>query len=119
MKDIDIRKDAFLAEFAQVQDAMSALGDQTRQCIIIALIKSGGSNGLRVGELQKEANVSRTALSHHLKVLLEANLISVAKRGTMNFYKLDGKSQRFYQLIHFWLQVEEMMELCRNHQRKG
>ena len=59
-----------------------AFGDNTRQCIIITLIKNGGKGGLRVGEIQKETSVSRTAVSHHLKVLLETGIINVRRKGT-------------------------------------
>ena len=53
------RREAFLEEFRQCQAALFALGDNTRQCIIITLIKNGGKGGLRVGEIQKETSVSR------------------------------------------------------------
>ena len=42
------RREAFLEEFRQCQAALFALGDNTRQCIIITLIKNGGKGGLRV-----------------------------------------------------------------------
>ena len=77
------RREAFLEEFRQCQAALFALGDNTRQCLIITLIKNGGKGGLRVGEIQKETSVSRTAVSHHLKVLLETGIINVRRKGCL------------------------------------
>lgn len=111
------RREAFLEEFRQSQAALFALGDNTRQCIIITLIKNGGKCGLRVGEIQKETSVSRTAVSHHLKVLLETGIINVRRKGTMNFYYLDPKSSSLRQLTHFWEQVEPMMDLCEKNRK--
>ena len=70
------RREAFLEEFRQCQAALFALGDNTRQCIIITLIKNGGKCGLRVGEIQKETSVSRTAVSHHLEERISASVPS-------------------------------------------
>ena len=111
------RREAFLEEFRQCQAALFALGDNTRQCIIITLIKNGGKGGLRVGEIQMETSVSRTAVSHHLKVLLETGIINVRRKGTMNFYYLDPNSSSLRQLTHFWEQVEPMMDLCEKNRK--
>ena len=42
-----------------------------------------------VGELATFLPVSRSAVSQHLKVLLEANLVSVRAAGTRRLYALD------------------------------
>lgn len=65
----------------------------------------------------EETSVSRTAVSHHLKVLLEAGIINVRREGTMNFYYLDPKSSSLRQLTHFWEQVEPMMDLCEKNRK--
>ncbi|QQP10338.1 winged helix-turn-helix transcriptional regulator [Lysinibacillus agricola] len=62
-------------EFRECSKALAAIGDETRQSIIIALIEgeSESEKGIRVGELTKKTNLSRPALSHHLKVLKDAS----------------------------------------------
>ncbi len=35
--------------------------------------------GIRVGEIQKKSYVSRSAVSHHLKVLLDVGIISMRR----------------------------------------
>lgn len=69
----------------------TAMGDETRQSIICALLEAD-EVGLRVGEITKATNLSRPAVSHHLKVLKDAGAITLIKRGTMNFYFLDVAS---------------------------
>ncbi|TNJ68380.1 winged helix-turn-helix transcriptional regulator [Paenibacillus hemerocallicola] len=79
------------AEFNACQRALTAIGDETRQSIIMALIdgESECKQGIRVGELTARTNLSRPAVSHHLKVLKDANLIGMSREGTMNYYYLD------------------------------
>ena len=79
------------AEFSECQRALTAIGDETRQSIILALIDGESENekGIRVGELTAMTNLSRPAVSHHLKVLKDANLIGMSREGTMNYYYLD------------------------------
>lgn len=78
--------------FAECQTMFVALGDESRQQIIMALIGTTCETGLRVGEITKAVNLSRPAVSHHLKILRDAGLINQRKDGTMNFYSVDIRS---------------------------
>ena len=78
----------------------TALGDPTRQ----ALFERLGERPLPVGKLAEGLTVSRPAVSQHLKVLLEAGLVSVRQEGTRRLYQVDPKgveAMRDY-LDHFW-----------------
>lgn len=112
------KRELFLKEFKECQPALTAIGDHTRQCIIITLIKNGGKGGLRVGDIQKETNISRTAVSHHLKILKESCIINVHREGTKNYYFIDPKSSSLKRLVRFLEQVEPIMELCENTKLK-
>lgn len=68
---------------------MTILGDKVRQEILLSLIESGGMDGIRVGDIQKKSHVSRLAVSHHLKVLLDAGIICMRREGTKNYYYID------------------------------
>lgn len=87
-------------QFGECQKAFVAIGDETRQSIILALIESESERdqGIRVGEITKKTHLSRPAVSHHLKVLKDANLIGVNREGTMNYYYLDIIKSDFYKL---------------------
>lgn len=67
-----------------------ALGDEVRLTIIAFLNGSllTGQNGLNVNEITERTNLSRPAVSHHLKILKDAGLVNVRKEGTNNYYYL-------------------------------
>lgn len=79
------RRMAELAEeFSSCRQAFIALGNENRQLIFIELLRHWG--GMRVGELAACANLSRPAVSHHLRVLREVGLVDMYEVGTRSFY---------------------------------
>jgi DNA-binding transcriptional ArsR family regulator len=64
---------------------LDALGDPTRRAIFEALTRKAQA----VGELAEALPVSRTAVSQHLKVLVEAGLLSVRRAGSRRIYTAD------------------------------
>jgi ArsR family transcriptional regulator, arsenate/arsenite/antimonite-responsive transcriptional repressor len=62
-----------------------ALGDGTRQQIILLLENIDECN---VTKLAEKLPLSRPAVSHHLRVLRQAGLVKVERRGTENHYHL-------------------------------
>jgi ArsR family transcriptional regulator len=75
-------------DFAKSRKLLNAIGDETRQNIVTALMGTG-CNGIRVGEITKRTHLSRPAVSHHMKILLGCGIVKVLKQGTMNFYSLN------------------------------
>lgn len=63
-----------------------ALGDPTRREIVRLLAQSPRS----VGDLADRLPVSRPAVSQHLRVLSDAELVAVRAVGTRRVYRLDG-----------------------------
>jgi DNA-binding transcriptional ArsR family regulator len=82
---------------------LAALGDPTRRAIFERL----ADRPLAVGELASELPVSRPAVSQHLKVLKEANLVVDRQVGTRRIYQLDPEGLRDLRgyLDHFWDQA--------------
>lgn len=72
---------------------MNAIGNATRQAILMALIQGPQNPGMRVGEIRAKTYLSRPTVSHHLKILKEAQIISVRKEGVINYYRLDSGSK--------------------------
>ena len=64
---------------------LDSLGDPTRRAIVERLFDGPKS----VGELAKEFPVSRPAISHHLKVLKQANLVADEAVGNRRLYRLN------------------------------
>ena len=64
-------------EFTALSDFLIALGDEKRQAIIIALLEDQACVGRRVTELTEATQLSRPAVSHHLKILKQAKILVV------------------------------------------
>lgn len=61
------------------------LQDETRQEILMLLFDE---NGMTVTELTAKLDLSRPAVSHHMKLLLDSGLVSVTKNGKERIYRL-------------------------------
>jgi DNA-binding transcriptional ArsR family regulator len=81
-------------------DAWAALGDRSRRQIFGRLAERPRS----VAELALELPISRPAVSQHLKVLREADLVSVEPHGTRRIYRVnpDGLQPIRADLDRFW-----------------
>ncbi|XQY91387.1 ArsR/SmtB family transcription factor [Metabacillus sp. HB246100] len=62
-----------------------ALGDEYRQDIILLLAEK---EKLTVNEITEHSPLSRPAISHHLKVLRQADLVVIEQKGTQRIYSL-------------------------------
>ena len=60
---------------------LEALGNTTRLTIYRTLVRAGG-NGLPVGKLQLKLDIAGSTLSHHIKKLVEVNLVSQERQAT-------------------------------------
>ncbi len=71
-------------------DAFAALADPTRRALLVRLA-AGPS---RVVDLAAEHQVSRPAISKHLRLLTEAGLVEAEDRGRERHYRLDQAGLR-------------------------
>ncbi|MCF6095024.1 metalloregulator ArsR/SmtB family transcription factor [Microaerobacter geothermalis] len=62
-----------------------ALSDPARQDIILLLAET---KQLSVNEIAEKSNLSRPAISHHLKVLRDVKLVTIEQKGTLRYYSL-------------------------------
>src|SRR3954453_10994275 len=85
---------------AYAKRALDALGDPTRRQIFKRL--RGGARS--VGEIAKGMDVSRPAVSQHLRVLKEARLVTDRAEGTRRLYAVDttGLDEARKWLDGFW-----------------
>lgn len=63
---------------------------------------------LNVSEITSLTKISRPAVSHHLKILKDANVVKMDKRGKNNVYFLDAKES----LQGLKMLIEEVEEIC-------
>lgn len=104
----DIKKLA--EEFKSCKKILSALGDENRQHLIIEMMQMGECDGVRVGAITERTNLSRPAVSHHLKILKESGLIKVRREGTKNYYYFDADTNAIAQLIQMLNDAKKFME---------
>ena len=67
---------------------LEALSDPIRMQIVFLLHDQAQLN---VGEIASRFRISRPAVSHHLKVLKDAEIVRSEKRGQENYYWLDSQ----------------------------
>jgi len=73
------------SRLCQVAQLARALADDTRLALLLLLAQHGGP--LCVCHLVEYVGVSQPTVSHHLRVLREAGLVSVERRGTWGYYQ--------------------------------
>jgi DNA-binding transcriptional ArsR family regulator len=85
------------------QDTFEALADPTRRRLLDLLTKGE----LPVNELARRFDVTRSAISQHLRILRDADLVRETRRGRERRYRLHATRLRaVYDWIHkyevFW-----------------
>ncbi|MDX3187935.1 metalloregulator ArsR/SmtB family transcription factor [Streptomyces sp. MN03-5084-2B] len=77
-----------------IQDALTtalpvlrALGEATRVQIVGVFLDRGGS--ATVGEVQSALGLPQSTVSRHLRILLDARLLTVSRSGPHRIYRLD------------------------------
>ena len=77
--------DDVMASFRACAPVFNALGDKFRQDIVMLLAQD---ERLNVTQIAERMPLSRPAISHHLKVLMQADLITLERVSRENFYSL-------------------------------
>ena len=77
--------------------AFKALSDPARLKILLFLAKQdlgqccGPGDGICACDLESVTSLSQPTVSHHMKCLISAGLVSAEKRGKWMYYQLDPK----------------------------
>ena len=94
------------------------LGDPTRRVILERLLAGPRS----VGDLAHGLPISRPAVSQHLRVLKDAQLVTERREGTKRFYRLDpdGLADVRAYFDSFWTQsLVQFKEAAENPEAGG
>ncbi|MGW9124148.1 ArsR/SmtB family transcription factor [Paenibacillus chitinolyticus] len=75
-----------LQQFKDCIPLLEVLTDENRQAIIMLLAQN--KVGLNVNTISGHMDLSRPAVSHHLKVLKQSGFITSEKKGVENYYVL-------------------------------
>jgi len=74
-----------------VAKVFSALGDEYRQRLVLMFEKG---ERLNLSQIVEVSSISRTAVSHHLRVLREAGIVLSEKKGKEVFYWINPQPVR-------------------------
>lgn len=81
---------ALSEEIRGTQKILTALGDEMRQHLILAMMQNGSCSGMRVNDIAEKTRLSRPAVSHHLQILKDAGIVKMRREGTKNYYYFDA-----------------------------
>jgi DNA-binding transcriptional ArsR family regulator len=73
-------------EWRTIAKAFTALGDEHRQRILLTFEKG---EELNVGQIVEVSTLSRSAVSHHLKLMREAGVLEAEKRGKEVWFRVN------------------------------
>lgn len=89
--------------FRECRNAFTAIGDETRQLILLVLLESD-LEGIRVGEIAQKTHLTRPSVSHHLQILKESGIVAMRKEGTKNYYYLSMEGTQ-------WKEIRDLINL--------
>jgi ArsR family transcriptional regulator len=77
-----------MSEDVKTTRILEAVKDPVRMQILFFLLKNGRTN---VGDIAGQFEITRPAISHHLKVLKDAEVVNSEKQGQEIFYSPNGR----------------------------
>lgn len=98
-----------LSGFQKCRNAFTAIGDETRQSILLVLLESDLS-GIRVGEIAGRTHLTRPTVSHHLQILKEAGIVAMRRSGTKNYYYLSTDETQWKEMKNLILLIYQSIE---------
>lgn len=108
---MDIEKDIsdLRDSLDSIGECLTAFGDETRQYLILEMMKMKRCNGVRAVEIADFVNLSRPAVSHHLQILKRAGIIKSRKEGTEIYYFFDKDAKSIKKMISV---MNDVVTLC-------
>src|SRR5512147_1798781 len=80
-------------QITRYADMFAAMGTESR-LRIVQLLLSAHPDGMVVGEIQTELDLSGSNLSHHLEKLRNEELVTVEREGTFLRYRANAEALR-------------------------
>jgi ArsR family transcriptional regulator, arsenate/arsenite/antimonite-responsive transcriptional repressor len=82
-----------IATLERHAEQLSALGHPVRLQILRFVVQAG-AGGASAGDIQAHVNMPASTLSHHLKRLVDAALLTSRSEGTYHYYNADYSTLR-------------------------
>jgi ArsR family transcriptional regulator, arsenate/arsenite/antimonite-responsive transcriptional repressor len=84
----NIRINHVAAKLDHYAEQLAALGHPVRLSVLRYVVQ-GGPDGTAAGDIQSHVDLPASTLSHHLKRLVDAGLLSTRAEGTFHYYSAD------------------------------
>ncbi|OFI46051.1 hypothetical protein BG262_06085 [Floricoccus penangensis] len=95
--------------FKKTQKTLIAIGHETRQYLLMMMLE-GPCDGSRVSDIAEKTHLSRPAISHHMQILKNANIVKARKEGTMIYYYVDPDTKGIQDIITLFTNIKNLME---------
>ncbi len=112
MDEYERERQKLTEDFRESCESFTVLGDPHRQRIIIMMLESR-CYGMSVQEITECVNLSRPAVSYHLKVLKQAGIVTMHRKGTSNLYCLDVESDVWHRFRDITTEVCSIIDRIR------
>lgn len=93
-----------LEDLTALSELCKALGDSTRLNMVQLLAMA--QRPLCVCELESQFDLSQPTISHHLRILREAGVVTTSRQGTWVFYELNPGPFKLFQ------KLEKLLCVC-------
>lgn len=111
MTDLNAEIDRLAEEFEESRKLIRALSDETRQNILLQMLRMKRIGGVQASEITKESHLSRPAVSHHIQILRDAGILKMRREGTMRFYCFDTVTlYRMQQMLEHAARIVEQLQ---------
>lgn len=97
------------SELKSCQKVLNAIGDETRQHLICIMLE-GDCKGDRVIDIAQKTNLSRPAVSHHMQILKDAQIVKSRKEGTCIYYYLDPDQEEIRRMIKLFQDIQRIAQ---------
>jgi DNA-binding transcriptional ArsR family regulator len=91
---VTIEHNAGLINGAELAVVLKAMGDETRLNLLIKISQEESADGACICDLTPDTNLAQSTVSHHMKILVEAGLLSRTQKGKWAHFSLTPTAER-------------------------
>ena len=107
--------DRLAEDFQSFQKVLTAIGDETRQHLLLIMMKSNRCDGMRVQEIAEKTNLSRPAVSHQIQILKDAGLLKTRREGAKIYYYYAPDLAAFDRFVDVFIRARNLTAMIPNH----
>ncbi len=85
---VTIENSTSLMSVPELALALKAMGDETRLNLLLTISKEESVDGACICDLTPDTNLAQSTVSHHMKILVEAGLLSRTQKGKWAHFSL-------------------------------